>query len=298
MKRTVFLVLLGFLLIAAPAVAQQRIVTGRVTSEQGSPLSGASVSVKGTSIATSPNDDGQYSIRAETGHVLQVRFIGTALVARTVGTEDAIDVALRRVALSLEAVVVTALGQTTTQRALGTSQQAVQGTEIAQTQRENFLNALQGRVAGLDVTSSSGVPGASSSITIRGVSSISGSNQPLLIVDGLPMDNSTLPTGVLASDAPNSVTAFDNRGVDFTNRGADLNPEDIASITVLKGPEAAALYGIDAANGAIVITTKRGTAGGGLEYTNSFSIETPRANPQIQHVYGPEEDLGSQSFLY
>src|SRR5439155_890073 len=117
---------------------------------------------------------------------------------------------LRKVALNLDAVVVTALGQTTTQRALGYSQQSVPGVEIAQTQRENFINALQGRVAGVDVTSTSGVPGASTSITIRGVSSISSSNQPLIIVDGLPMDNRTLNTGVLASDL-SSNTAFSNR---------------------------------------------------------------------------------------
>src|SRR5439155_21786585 len=105
-------------------------------------------------------------------------------------------VGCRKVARSLDAVVVTALGQTTTQRALGYSQQSVQGPEIAQTQRENFVNALQGRVAGVDVTSTSGVPGSSSSIVIRGISSISSSNQPLMIVDGLPMDNRTLNTGV------------------------------------------------------------------------------------------------------
>src|SRR5439155_185929 len=160
-------------------------------------------------------------------------------------------VGCRKVARSLDAVVVTALGQTTTQRALGYSQQSVQGPEIAQTQRENFVNALQGRVAGVDVTSTSGVPGSSSSIVIRGISSISSSNQPLMIVDGLPMDNRTLNTGVLASDV-SSNTAFFNRGVDFTNRAADMNPDDIETLTVLKGPEASALYGIDAANGAIV----------------------------------------------
>src|SRR4029078_10154584 len=188
----------------------------------------------------------------------------------------------------LNAVVVTALGETTAQRSLGTAQQAVKGPEIAQTQRENFINALQGRVAGVQVTSSSGVPGASSSITIRGISSISGSNQPLMIIDGLPMDNKTLNTGVRASDAPGSTTAFSNRGVDFTNRAADLNPEDIESLVVLKGPEASALYGIDAANGAIVITTKRGRPGvGGFEYSNRFKIESTNARPEIQHTYGP-----------
>jgi TonB-linked SusC/RagA family outer membrane protein len=300
MKRTILLVLLGVLLLSTRAFAQQRTVTGRVTSEQGAPLAGVSVSIKGTSIATSTSDDGQYSIRAETGQVLQFRFIGTALVERTVGTEDVIDVVLRRVAVSLEAVVVTALGQTTTQRALGTSQQAVQGTEIAQTQRENFLNALQGRVAGLDVTSTSGVPGASTSITIRGVSSISGSNQPMLIVDGLPMDNKTTNTGVLASDQ-SSNTALSNRGVDFTNRAADLNPEDIETVTVLKGPEASALYGIDAANGAIVITTKRGRTGtSSVEYSNSFAMERAGARPDIQRIYGATSLTGGLlgSFSY
>ena len=300
MKRVLLLVLMGSLLVAERAFAQQRTITGRVTSEQGSPLAGVAVVVKGTSIATSTNNDGEYSIQAEVGQVLQFRFIGTALVERTVGPDGAIDVALRRVALSLEAVEVTALGQTAARRTLGTSQQAVQGTEIAQTQRENFLNALQGRVAGLDVTSTSGVPGASTSITIRGVSSISGSNQPLLIVDGLPLDNKTTNTELLASDR-SSNTAMSNRGVDFTNRAADLNPEDIESVTVLKGPEASALYGIDAANGAIVITTKRGRTGASsVEYSNSFAMVRTGARPEIQNVYGPTTVTGGQlgSFTY
>jgi TonB-linked SusC/RagA family outer membrane protein len=129
-------------------------------------------------------------------------------------------------------------------------------------------------------------------ITIRGVSSISSTNQPLMIVDGLPIDNRTTNTANLASDAPTSALAFNNRNVDFTNRSADINPEDIESITVLKGPEASALYGIDAANGAIVITTKRGRNGeGGFDYSNSFRVEQVRAKPDIQTVYGPSSTL-------
>ena len=285
------MVLVGMFLVAPHAVAQQKIVTGKITSEQGMPLPGVSIVVKGTIASTSSNNDGTYSIRAAIGQVLQFRLIGTASVERTVGAEDVINVELRKVALNLDAVVVTALGQTTTQRALGYSQQSVPGVEIAQTQRENFINALQGRVAGVDVTSTSGVPGASTSIIIRGVSSISSSNQPLIIVDGLPMDNRTLNTGVLASDL-SSNTAFSNRGVDFTNRAADLNPEDIETLTVLKGAEASALYGIDAANGAILITTKRGKAGGGWQYSNSFRIEATRAKPELQRVYGPSTLIG------
>lgn len=289
---------MGLLLLAAPAYAQQKTVTGKVTSEQGVPLAGVSVLIKGTTVATQSNVEGNYSIRAAVGQVLQFRSIGTAMAERTVGAPDVIDVQLRRVATSLDAVVVTALGQTTEQRALGTATQVVSGADIAETQRENFVNALQGRIAGVEVTSSSGVPGASSSITIRGVSSISSSNQPLMVIDGLPMDNKTLNTGVLASDAPGSTTAFSNRGVDFSNRASDINPEDIETVVVLKGPEASALYGIDAANGAIVITTKRGRFGmSGLEYSNSFRMENTRARPELQQVYGQTTAGGALSYF-
>ncbi len=299
MKRSLPLVFLGVFLLAAQAFAQQRTITGKVTSEQGTPLSGVSVTVKGTSTATSTNNQGDYSIATAAGQVLQFRLIGTALVERPVGTDDVINVQLRRVALDLDAVVVTALGQNASARPQGTSQPTVPGPALAQTQRPNFFNALAGRVPGVDVTSTSGVPGASSSIVIRGVSSISSSNQPLIIVDGLPMDNRTVNTGVLASDK-SSTTAFSNRGVDFTNRAADLNSEDIDVVTVLKGPEAAALYGIDAANGAIIIKTKRGRLGGGMTYSSTMRVERTSANYQLQRIYGPSSITGGTlgSFQY
>ncbi len=272
---------------AQAQAAQPRTVTGRVTSEQGDPMGSVSVIIKGTSQGTMTRVDGNYTVRVAVGQILVFRLIGNAPEERTVGANDVINVTLRRVATQLDAMVVTALGQTAQVRTLGTSQQSVEGAAISETQRQNFVNALQGRVAGVEVTSSSGVPGASSSITIRGVSSISSSNQPLMIVDGLPLDNKTLNTGVLASDAPGSLTAFSNRGVDFTNRAADINPDDIESLTVLKGPEASALYGIDAANGAIVITTKRGRAGtGGFEYSSSIKMESTRNTPELQRTYG------------
>ncbi|HEY9225994.1 MAG TPA: SusC/RagA family TonB-linked outer membrane protein [Gemmatimonadaceae bacterium] len=286
MKKRILMVLTGLFLSTAQALAQQKTVTGRVTSEQGNALPGVSVVIRGTNTGTSTNTEGSYSIRAAAGQVLQFRLIGNAPEERTVGAENVINVQLRRVATSLDAVVVTALGQTTAQRALGTAQQTVQGTEVAEAQRMNFVNALQGRVAGVEVTSTSGVPGASSVITIRGVTSVSGSNAPLMIVDGLPIDNKTTNTNSLVSA---TVTGFDmaNRQADFTNRAADLNPEDIETLTVLKGPEAAALYGIDAANGAIVITTKRGKAGmNGWEYSNRLRVEHTGATPEIQQKYG------------
>jgi TonB-linked SusC/RagA family outer membrane protein len=287
--------------VTLPLAAQPRTVTGKVTREPGIGLQGVTVSVRGTAAAVQTNGNGDYTIRAETGQVLLYRLIGYLPQERVVSSAGPMNVVLEKSATSLDAMVVTAHGQQAVVRSLGVAQQTVQGSDVAQTGRENFINALAGRIAGVEVTSSSGVPGSSSSITIRGVSSISGSNQPLMVIDGLPMDNKTLNTGQLASDRPGSTTAFSNRGLDFANRASDINPEDIESITVLKGPEAAALYGIDAANGAIVITTKRGQAGsGGLVYQNSFRVDRTRARPEIQRVYGPTTVAGDLlgSFFY
>jgi TonB-linked SusC/RagA family outer membrane protein len=288
MKKKLLMFLWGIILFATQAVAQQINVTGKVTSSDGQPIPGVSVKVKGSQTGTQTNTTGVYTISAANGAVLSFSYIGMTPQEKTI-TGNTINVVLADDAKGLDEVVITALGQAVPKRSLGTAQQAVKGAEIANTQRENFINALQGRVAGVEVNNSSGVPGASSSITIRGVSSISGSNQPLFVVDGLPIDNKTLSTTAFTSEK-SSTTAFNNRGVDFTNRAADINPEDIESLTVLKGPEAAALYGIDAANGAIVITTKRGKAGtGSVNYSNSFRVETVRSKPEIQHKF----DIGS-----
>ncbi|MGN7203750.1 SusC/RagA family TonB-linked outer membrane protein [Pedobacter sp. SAFR-022] len=285
MKKKLLMFLWGMILFATQAVAQQINVTGKVTSSDGQPIPGVSVKVKGAQTGTQTNTSGVYTISAASGAVLSFSYIGMTPQEKTV-TGNTINVVLADDAQGLDEVVITALGQAVQKRSLGTAQQAVKGAEIASTQRENFVNALQGRVAGVEVNNSSGVPGASSSITIRGVSSISGSNQPLFVVDGLPIDNKTLSTSAFTSDKSSSTGLF-NRGVDFTNRAADINPEDIESLTVLKGPEAAALYGIDAANGAIVITTKRGKAGvGSVNYSNSFRVESVRSQPEIQHKYG------------
>lgn len=280
-------IFLFLLCIGLSQVMAQAQVTGKVTSTtDAAPLPGISVKVKGTNVATQTNVNGIYTIRASQGEVLVFSSVGTTTQEITVGTQTNIDVKLVEATNNLNEVVITALGQTAPKRSLGTSQQTVKGADIAGTQRENFINSLQGRVAGVEVNSSSGVPGASTSITIRGVSSISGSNSPLFVVDGLPIDNKTLNTGVLVSDN-SATTAFANRGVDFTNRASDINPEDIETLVVLKGPEAAALYGIDAANGAIVITTKRGKPGEGrIDYSNSFRVEKLRSNPQIQNTFG------------
>lgn len=304
LRRALSLFALAFLAFPALAAAQGTgVVRGRVTdAANGSPLVGAQVRIEGTTIGTQTGADGSFTLSGAPigAKALTVRRVGyvperIAISVSLGGVTQ--NFALRSVPTTLNEVVVTALGETAQQRSLGTAQQTVKGVDIAQTQRENFINALQGRVAGVQVISTSGVPGASSSIIIRGVSSISSSNQPLMIVDGLPMDNATINTNNLAS-ATNGATDMANRGVDFTNRAADLNPEDIESLVVLKGPEASALYGIDAANGAIVITTKRGKPGrGGVEYSNSFRVESVRGKPEVQQVYQPST-VGSATFLY
>src|ERR1700682_5935955 len=301
---------LAITLLASPALAVAQgsgTIRGRISdAATGAPLAGVQIRVEGTTVGAQTGADGTYAIVGVPAgsQSVSTRRVGYAPQRIAVTVPDAgvatQDFGLGRVPTTLNEVVVTALGQTAQQRSLGVAQQTVQGADIAQAQRENFVNALQGRIAGVDVTSTSGIPGASSSITIRGISSISSSNQPLMIVDGLPMDNRTLNTGVLASDA-SSTSAFSNRGIDFTNRASDLNPEDIKTITVWKGPEAAALYGIDAASGAIVITTKRGKPGGGLQYSNSFRVEKTSAKPELQSVYGPTLSTtaaGLTSFSY
>jgi Carboxypeptidase regulatory-like domain/TonB-dependent Receptor Plug Domain len=206
---------LAFALLAGPALAVAQgtgTIRGRITdAASGAPLVGVQIRVDGTTLGAQSGADGTYTIG---GVPPGARFVSTRRVgyspervAVTVPAEGGAtqNLALRVVPTTLNEVVVTALGETIQQRSLGTAQQSVKGAEIAATQRENFINAIQGRVAGVDVVSTSGVPGASSSIVIRGISSISGSNQPLMIIDGLPLDNKTLMLRVLSRRSPTAV---------------------------------------------------------------------------------------------
>ncbi len=239
-------------------------------------MPGVSVVVKGTTVGASSDAEGRYSIQAAPGSTLVFSFIGMLPVERTVGTGTTLDVVMRSDAKALNEVVVTAFGIEQEKRALGFSVQEVQAREIVETQQPNIVNALQGKVAGVQVTNSGGAPGASAIMLIRGGTSLSGNNQPLYVVDGIPIDNSTPITqgGLAAGLAPGS------------NRAIDINPEDIESLTVLKGPTAAALYGLRAASGAVVITTKKGSAGSTrVTYSNSFSFDTVNKLPELQSEY-------------
>ena len=284
MKKKLLMLFLGMFLLAIQVMAQQITVTGKVKSaDDGLPIPGATVKIKGLPATTQTGTDGVYSIKASAGQTIEFTYIGYLKTEKLVGSEHVIDVTLKVDAKQLSEVVVTgALGIKSTKREQGSAIQSVGGAEIAQTQRENFINSLQGRIAGVDVITTSGTPGASSQILIRGISSVSSNNQPLMVIDGVPLDNSSLNSNEFASRV-----GQENRSADFTNRSADINPEDIENVTVLKGPEAAALYGIDAANGAILITTKRGKAGDGrINYSNSFRIDEVTKAPEVQRVYG------------
>lgn len=179
----------------------------------------------GTTRGTTTDGSGMYRIQASPGQTLRFSFIGTKGRDVSVGKSSVIDVTLSQEANALNEVVVTALGIKQEKRALGYAVQEVNGADLANTQRENFLNALNGRVAGASITPTSGNPGASTSIILRGISSIGGNNQPLFVVDGLPIDNRTFNQSALVSDSP-------NRNNDYQNRGADINPNDIETLTI------------------------------------------------------------------
>jgi TonB-linked SusC/RagA family outer membrane protein len=288
MKITLLLCLMVIgIMLPHVTLAQTTVIKGQVVdAKTNESLPGVTVVVKGTNQAVSSDVSGMYTIRTAPGKVLVFSCIGYQKNEVTVGNTTQINIRMETDYKMLNEVVITALGIKEERKTLGIAVTEVKGNEIIQSRRTNFVDALQGRVPGLTVNQSSGLPGASSSVVIRGISSLSGSNEPLYIVDGLPYNNKTFSTSSFAT-ASNTGQSLENRGVDFTNRGADINPEDIETVTVLKGPEATSLYGIDASNGAIVITTKRGKAGElKVNYSNSFSFTKINKLPQVQQVYG------------
>lgn len=264
------------------AVQAQGKVSGTVvSSDDNTPLPGVTVTNRTTNARTQTNQVGYFSIDAAKGQVLVFTYVGFTRQELTVG--DNAVVGIKLTPSEKEEQIVTVYGTRKSKRELGYSAQEIKGNDIAQTKRENFLNALSGRVAGVNITPTSGVPGASTSIVLRGATSIGGNNQPLIVVDGIPYDNQTMNQENLASG--NSV-ALGNRSSDYGNRAMDINSEDIESLTVLKGPEATALYGSDGASGAIIITTKKGKAGrASVTYNNSFRWDKVYRFPETQKIY-------------
>ena len=256
------------------------------------PIPGVSVIVKGTTRATITTVDGTYEVNATEGETVIFTLVGylrqEIKVSKGVPT---LNIVLSAGTSKLDEVVVTAMGVDKAKRTLGFSAQKVEGQELAETNRENFVDALQGRVAGLTINSTGGAPGSSSQIILRAATSFSQDNQPLFVLDGVPINNRTFNQGALVSDKP-------NRDVDYSSPIADINPNDIESVNVLKGPEASALYGFYGANGAIIITTKRGKSGPGkLNYSANFSFSELYRFPEVQKEFSQGTN-GSASLQY
>ena len=287
MNKLYLLLLILGVLLAPPGHAQDlRTITGTVTgATDRSPLPGVTVLVKGTTTGTSTGPDGRYSVQAAPGSTLTFSFIGYTTQERTIGNDATIDVSLPENTTELKDVVVTAFGIKQERRQINYAAQEVKGQEIIDTRQPNIVNALQGKIAGVSVTSSGGAPGEGASIVIRGGNSLDGDNQPLFVIDGIIIDNSSFSE----TTVPGGGSGFNGtlaRSVGSPNRASDINPEDIASITVLKGPAASALYGLRAGNGAVVITTKKGTAGRtAITYRTQYSVDEVNRLPDLQKTY-------------
>ncbi len=262
--------------------AQTQRVTGNVTSEEdGLPVVGASVLVKGTTVGTITDIDGNFTLSSvpTSAKVLQVSYIG--MQSQEVAIKPSVKVILKSDAKALDEVVVTALGISREKKSLGYSVSEVKGDELLKSRGgvSNPVNALQGKVAGLQIAGGSGNMGGSSKVLIRGVSSLSGNNQPLFIVDGVPIEG---------SDYNSADTQRGAGGYDYGNLIQDINPDDIESLSVLKGANASALYGSRASNGVIMITTKKGKKGEGygVTFSSSVGFEVVNKLPQMQKLYG------------
>ncbi|MEO6837516.1 MAG: SusC/RagA family TonB-linked outer membrane protein [Ginsengibacter sp.] len=264
------------------ASAQQKNVTGTVKDNNGMPVANATVLVKGTKTGTSTDDKGDFSVSVNgSDATLLISSVNYKSEEVKVGQNSHLEVALEGGAGTMQEVVVTALGVQKTKKSLGYAVQEVKGTSLVEAREVNVVNDLSGKVAGLQVTRSGSGPGGSSKITLRGNNSLTGDNQPLIVVDGIPMQNATGRVGI------GGTNDFYNPSLDMGNGLSDINPDDIATLTVLKGPAASALYGSRAGNGVILITTKTGKKEPGLGITLSSSIGVSNifTNPGIQNSF-------------
>ncbi|MDQ0106186.1 TonB-linked SusC/RagA family outer membrane protein [Chitinophaga terrae (ex Kim and Jung 2007)] len=253
-------------------------VKGKILSESGEPFPGATIVEKGTSNGTVSGPDGSFSIKVKEGAILVITAIGYDVM--DVKASEAGTIRLKAAVKQLQDIVVTAAGIARQKTSLGYSVSTVSSDKLAQKSEPDPVRALTGKVAGVNIQSAGGVAGGGTNITIRGNSSLNGNNQPLFVVDGVPFDNSSFA----------NVGATTVGGVGVTNRAFDLDPNNIQSMTVLKGAAAAALYGSRAANGAIIITTKAGKKksrkGTEITYNTGYSFEQVSGLPEYQTKYG------------
>jgi TonB-linked SusC/RagA family outer membrane protein len=257
-----------FMLLSFTTMAQERVITGVISSESEGVLPGSSVSIKGTTLGTVTNADGKFSIKVPAAYnILLINSVGYATQEVTIDNKTTFQINLLPNFKELSEIVVTALGISREKKSLGYSQQEIKGESFVESRSTNVANSLSGRIAGVRIASNGG-PGSGSTIQIRGSSSVSGNNQPLVVIDGVPIQQQ-----------------FDKQ---FGGGISEVSPDNIKDISVLKGPNAAALYGSRAANGVILITTKdgAGTKGLGIEINSNFTSERPLVKPKFQNTYG------------
>lgn len=255
--------------------AQTTPVSGEVTSSSGDPLAGVSVALQGTTTGTVTDAKGKYSL-AVPARGANLVFTYTGYISQTISVngKSIVNVSLEGDSRQLSEVVVTSLGIKKERRSLGYSIQEVEGSKVSLAKETNVINSLKGRVAGVHINSSSAGPAGSVYVAIRGNSSLAGNNQPLFVVDGIPINNDNLQQ------------AGQGGGRDFGDGVKDINPDDIESLSVLKGPNAAALYGSRGANGVILITTKKGAKKGlGVNLTSNLTLEKPNTIPTFQNTW-------------
>ncbi|MDR2424130.1 MAG: SusC/RagA family TonB-linked outer membrane protein [Prevotellaceae bacterium] len=267
-------------------VAQESRVTGKITDESGAPLTGASVVVKGTTNGVITDARGNYSITVSgAGIVLEISFLGYVAQDVNVGGRSVVDVALAEATMELEEVVVTALGVTREAKKLGYAVSTIKAADLTKSGATNFGTALYGKAPGVRIQTSGGGAAAGVSISVRGLSSLTGNNQPFVVIDGVPIRNGN--TG-----SSGDYAEFGSAGRIRSNGLVDINPEDIESLTILKGASATALYGSEAANGVIMIKSKKASTGKlNVELTGQLMMNTIAYLPPIQDQYGP----GAQS---
>ncbi|UOB16378.1 SusC/RagA family TonB-linked outer membrane protein [Abyssalbus ytuae] len=282
--RTKFSRFLTLLLVffAQIVFAQEKTISGNITDQDGLPLPGANIVVKGTTTGTQTDFDGNYSITASVGQTLIFSYVGQVTEERTVGSSNVINIQLLEDAQALEEVVVTAQGIRREKKALGYAVSTLQGEDISERPETDVARALSGQVAGVNILGGSGMVGSGTNITIRGFSTMTGDNQPLIIVDGVPFSNSTNETSTFSTS---------ESGNNSASRLLDLDPNNIADLSVLKGLSATTLYGEQGRNGVILITTKSGSgkaSSNKLEITvnSSYYVEKISSTPDYQDRYG------------
>jgi len=282
--KTKFSVILTLLLafVVQLTFAQEKAISGIISDNSGLPIPGVNILVKGTTSGTQSDFDGKFSINAKSGDVLVLSYLGLKTQQVTVGASNTVNVTMLEDAAVLDEVVVTALGIKREKKSLGYATQEVKGDAVNSVKDVNFINSLSGKIAGIDVQST-GTMGASTNVVIRGYSSLYGNNQALFVVDGVPISNiNSNSSGQRAGGA----------GYDYGNAAADINPDNIESINVLKGGAATALYGSQAANGVIVITTKTGKSSTGIGVTVNSSVTFNQYNKDTFATYQKEYGAG------